>query len=106
MRAGNLRHLVELQEQTSVDDGAGGSETSYVPRATMWADITATSGREFFQAKTLMPELTHQVEIRYRTDVKPGMRFVEGQKVYRIQAAPDPEGRQRRLLCMCQELVQ
>jgi SPP1 family predicted phage head-tail adaptor len=106
MRAGQLRHRVTLQSQQLADDLAGGDDVSFRNVATLWANVSTSGGREFFEAKKLVPELTHQVEIRYRADVTPGMRFVLRNSVLRIHAAPDPDERRTRLLCMCTELVQ
>jgi SPP1 family predicted phage head-tail adaptor len=106
MRAGQLRHRVQLQRQHLADDLAGGDDVSFDTVATLWANVTTAGGREFWEAKKLVPELTHQVELRYRSDVAPGMRFVFRSAVLRIHAAPDPDERRVRLLCMCTELVQ
>jgi SPP1 family predicted phage head-tail adaptor len=106
MRAGQLRHRVQLQRQRLADDLVGGDDVSFTHVATLWADVSTIGGREFWEAKKLVPELTHQVEIRYRADVAPGMRFTFRNAVLRIHAAPDPDERRIRLLCMCTELVQ
>lgn len=105
MRAGQLRHRVRLQRQEIADDLAGGDDVSFVDVATMWANVSTTGGREFYGAKKLNGELTHQVEIRHRAEVRAGMRFVYGAAVLRIESAIDPEERRLRLLCMCTELV-
>jgi len=106
VNAGALRHRVRLQRQQLADDLAGGDDASFVDVATLWAKVTTTGGREFWEAKKLNPELTHQVEVRYTADVAPGMRFRLGDRVLRIVAAQDPEERRVRLLCLCTELVQ
>lgn len=106
MRAGDLRHRVRLQRQQLADDLAGGDDVSFDDIATLWANVSTAGGREFWNAKKLTPEITHQVEIRYRSGIIGGMRFVYGDRVLRINAAPDPDERRVRLLCMCTELVQ
>lgn len=106
LAAGDLVHRVRLQREALSQDSTFGDSTGFLDVATLWANVTTTGGREFYEAKRLTPELTHQVEIRYRTDVGPGMRFLYGAAVLRILAAPDPDGRRIRRLCMCQELVQ
>ena len=106
MRAGQLRHRIRLQQQRLEDDLAGADVVSFDDVATLWANVTTTGGREFWEAKRITPELSHQVEVRYRADVAAGKRFAYGRSVLRIQSAIDPEQRGVRLLCMCQELVQ
>lgn len=106
MRAGQLRHRIRLQRQQLGDDLAGGDDMSFVEVDVVDARVETAGGREFWEAKRLTPELTHEVEIRYRSDVKAGMRFIYEDAVLRIHAARDPEGRRIRLLCFCTELVQ
>jgi phage head-tail adaptor, putative, SPP1 family len=106
MRAGKLRHRVRLQREQTEDDLAGADNVSFIEVDTVWADVRTSGGREFWEAKKLTPELTHEVEIRYRDDVVAGMRFLYGTQVLRIQAPVDPDGRRISLLVMCQELVQ
>lgn len=107
MRAGDLHHRVRLQRQTLTDDLVGSDDAAYVDVATLWANVTTSGAREFWEAKRLNAALTHQVECRYRADIAPDMRFRFGDRVLRVVGAPmDPDGRRIRLLCMCTELVQ
>lgn len=106
LTAGQLRHRVRLQRQANADDLAGADDVSFVDVATLYADVTTSGGREFWEAKRMKPELTHQVELRYRADIVGGMRFVFGNSVLSIESAADPEQRRVRTLCMCKELVQ
>lgn len=110
MRAGQLRHLVTLQRETTADDTAAGVTTTWVDVAVRHAEIVTAAGREFFEMKRQIPELTHQVRLRHgpaaAVGVAPGLRFLHGAIVLRIRAAMDPDGRRREMLCFCQELVQ
>lgn len=106
MQIGKLRHRVSLQEEQRVDDGSGGSTTSFVETGLLWANVTGIGGREFYEAKRLNPEISHQVEIRYRPGIVGGMRFMHGDAAFRIVSPVDPDGRGRSLLIMCTELVQ
>lgn len=106
MQAGVLRHRVRLQRQITADDLHGADDVSFADIATLWASVATTGGREFWEAKKLTPEVTHQVELRYRANVVAGMRFVFKDAVLHIESAIDPEQRRIRLLCMCKELVQ
>lgn len=101
-----LRHRVRLQQQSIADDLAGADDVSFTDVATLWASVTTVGGREFWEAKRLVPELTHQVELRYRAGIVGGMRFRFGATVLHIESSIDPEQRRIRLLCMCKELVQ
>jgi len=106
MRGGALRRRAILQRIDLAEDSANGDTTAPTDIATVWAGITTSGGREFYEAKRLNPELTHQVELRYRTGIVAGMRLVVGDAVLRVIAPIDPDGRRRKLLVMCQELVE
>jgi SPP1 family predicted phage head-tail adaptor len=106
MQAGKLRHRVTLQTEALTQNTATGDTLTATDVATLWAGVTSSGGREFYEAKRSNPELTHQVEIRYRSDIVAGMRFLFGSRVLRILAPIDPDGRRIRLLIMCEELVQ
>jgi SPP1 family predicted phage head-tail adaptor len=105
MRSGSLRHRVRLQRE-QITPSTGGDGVSYLDVATLSAEVTTSGGREFWDAKRLMPELTHQVEIRFFSGITAGMRFVFGAQVLRVVSPMDPDNRRVRLLCMCRELVE
>lgn len=61
MRAGDLRHRVEIQEPSDSRDAHGGITRTWNTVATRWARIEPLSGRELFQAQ--------QVEARTRVRI-------------------------------------
>jgi SPP1 family predicted phage head-tail adaptor len=106
MRGGLLRNRLTIQQETRADDGAGGSTTSWADIGSVWARVAGVGGREFYEAKRLNPEISHQVELRYRSDIQGGMRLLWDSRVLRVESAIDPDGERRRLLCNCKELLQ
>ncbi len=105
--AGSLDKRVTIQNPVRLDDGGGGADLSYVDLVTVHASVQPGAGREFFQAKTLNPELTHMVTIRYRTGVTPAHRVryeVNGMvRAFAIRSIADPLERHEQLILMCEE---
>lgn len=105
MRAGMLRHRVQIQQVTETQDSFGAVVQTWGTVATVWASIEAISGREFFDAAQTNAEITHRIRIRYRPGIAPAMRVVEGTRTFDIQAVLDPGGRRRELVLMVKEAV-
>jgi len=105
MRAGDLRHRVTIQQKTVTQDTYGATVETWAALATVWANIEALSGREFFDSQQTVAQADHRITIRYRADVKPTMRAVEGSRTFDIQAVLDREGRRRTLELLCREVV-
>ena len=65
MRAGKLRHLVQIERATETRDAVGGVTQSWAKLDKRWADVKPLAGREFFEAAAINSGLTHQVRIRF-----------------------------------------
>jgi|SRR5690606_1859285 len=63
--------------------------------ATVWARITPFKGDEAMIAERLTETHHMQADIRYRTDVKIGMRFVVSNRVYDIVSITENTDRMR-----------
>lgn len=105
MNIGNLRHRVQLQVRAPTKDEYGAEIDGWADLASVWASVEALSGRELFAAQQTTAEADHQITMRYRADVKPDMRALEGDRVFDITAALDREGRKRKLELLCREVV-
>lgn len=107
MRAGQLRHRVDLQEQgPRVSDGAGGGSAPFVTYAeNVPAAIEPLAGREFLQAEQFDVRVTHRVRIRYRAGVRPSHKVIYGSREFDIKSVIDFEERHRELELMSEELV-
>lgn len=106
MRAGQLRHRIQLQRRTGeTRDGATGEVTpAYTTYATVWADVQTVSGQEAEAAVTVYGTRTHVVALRFRSDVRPEDRALHGATVLHIEVVRDPQGRRRELELLCTEL--
>ena len=66
LRAGLLRHRIDIVKVSSVQDSTGGWDASVdVIYAAVWASIEALSGRETLVMESQVSMVTHQVVIRY-----------------------------------------
>ena len=104
MRAGELRHRVELQEKTETQTALGVTET-WRTVATLWADVRDLAGREYYAAAQTQTEVTTRVRIRYRAGVTPAWRLLHGARTLEIRSVIDPDGRRRELQLMCKDVT-
>jgi len=99
-----MRSRVTLQAPVETDDGAGGVVVSWVDVASVWAEVRPRRGGEGLWADAPAGRLTSEIVMRWRDDVWPGMRLVAGERTFDIRAAYDPDGRRRRVVCLCLEV--
>lgn len=86
MRAGKLKHLVQLQQRSTTRDPNIGSEiVGWADVATVWAGFEPIRGREYYTAKQEHAETVARFTIRYRSDVVAEMRIVFQGKYYDIE---------------------
>lgn len=104
MRAGRLRDHLTLQAHGDVKDAIGGTRKDWFEVGTVWCEVRGVSGRAFLSASAEQSEITVEILMRYRPDVKSGMRLVRGAEIYTI-VAPLPDAKRTELRCMCSEGV-
>lgn len=109
MDAGRLRHRVVLQRFNGTVDDYGDArqdvDANWEPVATVWAAVDPVAGREFYANYQAQAELSHKVSVRYRSDVRAGMRvLLEGSRRLEIESVIDWEERHEHLLLMCREV--
>lgn len=100
---GELRHRVTIQQKTRTADGGGGGSVDWSAVATVWAKIEPLSAFQRLKAEQLESCVTHQVSIRYRTDVKTGMRIAYDGRYLAIKTVIDDGERGRWLVLSCEE---
>lgn len=103
IRIGDLRHRLTLEVAARTDDDSGGAIETWMPAAEVWAGVRPNSGSERELADRIAGRVTHEVWIRYRTDVKPDMRFTAVGRFFEIRAVIDVDERRRLLKCLCEE---
>ena len=106
----NLDRRLVLEEASSVSDGAGGNTEVWSALGVHWAQVDARTGsgraREFLTRSRLGLKIT----VRYApqdstTRPKPGQRFVEGTRIYAIDAVHETGSRGGYLMCFAEEEV-
>jgi SPP1 family predicted phage head-tail adaptor len=100
---GDLRHRVMIESATRASDGGGGAILSWSLVAEVWAAIWPRTSDETFELDRLAGRATHDVWIRFRSDIKPEMRIRFGPRVFDVRGVLDAEDRGRWLKCPCVE---
>lgn len=103
VKAGDLRHRITIETASRTSDGAGGASVTWNAVADVWAAIWTRSSDETFEHDRLAGRATHDIWIRYRSDVKPEMRIRSGARTFGILGVIDPEDRGRWLRCPVEE---
>lgn len=100
MQAGNLDQRITLQARSTAQDAAGQPTDTWLDVATVWAQVQAVRGREFFAAAQTQQEQTVKVRIRYRAGVTTAMRLLWEGRPHDITGVI-PVGRKEMLEIMC-----
>ena len=110
MNVPRLNQALVLEAPERVSDGAGGFTEGWIALGTLWAEITARTGRETAHLGTPVSRVGYKIIVRgapFGTPErpKPQQRFRHGTRVFTIEALAerDPEGRY--LICFAQEEV-
>jgi SPP1 family predicted phage head-tail adaptor len=103
MRIGQLRHLIQLQQETTVSDGMGGHVSTWATVAEAFAAIEPLSGREYFAAQQTQSTVTHKVTMRYIDGITSAFCVRYGTRVFDIRAVINNEERHQWLILMCEE---
>ncbi|HYF94423.1 MAG TPA: phage head closure protein [Symbiobacteriaceae bacterium] len=84
--AAQLRHRITLQEKQITQDTYGAEVENWVDVATVWAEVSPISGREYFAAQQVNAEVTHRIKLRYRAGVNSKMQVVFGTRIFGIES--------------------
>ncbi|MEQ8825475.1 MAG: phage head closure protein [Filomicrobium sp.] len=103
IKIGNLRQRIAIEEPVRTSDGGGGAEETWGLVAEVWAQIRPLNGSERAEADGLAGKVTHEIILRYRSGLRPDMRFVYQGRVFDIRAVLDLEERRRFLRCFVEE---
>ncbi|MDN4511426.1 Phage head-tail joining protein [compost metagenome] len=95
MRAGDLRHRIEIQHKVTPRDPVTleFGEPEWQLFTQVWAQVSPLSARDLIAAQAAQSEATARMVIRYRHGVLPAMRIVYRDEIYSIEGPPleDPE---------------
>jgi SPP1 family predicted phage head-tail adaptor len=102
-----LKNRITLERpEKGIQDGGGGSASTWVVVATVWAKITTQRSDEAIVAMQTTGTAVHNVTIRYRTDIKGSWRVGYSGKFYNIIGPPIDVNKQHRWLDIkCKETI-
>lgn len=103
------RRLV-LEEVQAVGDGAGGLAESWVALGVLWAEVAPGQGRESPGEEAWAAEVPLRITVRAAAPgdarrPRPGQRFREGVRLFRILAVSERDAGGRYLACAAREEV-
>tara|TARA_R110002094_G_scaffold72435_1_gene80744 strand:- start:442 stop:783 length:342 start_codon:yes stop_codon:yes gene_type:complete len=109
-RAVNLNRQLILETKSSISDGAGGYENSWIAMGTLWGDLTGQRGRGRETSLNDVSVVASKVVVRSAqvgSSMRPqtGQRFREGTRVYAIEAVGEYDQQGLYLTCWVKEEV-
>ena len=105
MRAGKLRHVVDIETATQVRTAEGGYTETWTRTAETRASIDPLIGREFFENQTVSGESTHKIRLRGYNSVTKTDRIVFGSRVFNIVSVIDVNERGIEKVIMAKEVT-
>ena len=112
MRAGTLRHWLLIEQKSLSVDANGDRTETWLTFAECWGSIETSGGREFFAAKQTISDLTHSINVRYKTGLTPDMRVkytdpknADAARCFNIRAIANPDERNEMLALQCSEVT-
>lgn len=103
-----LNHALVLEAPEKVSDGAGGYVEGWIVLGTLWAEITARTGRETAHLGTPVTRVGYKIVVRgapFGTPERPQaqQRFRLGDRIFTIEAVAERDPAGRYLTCFAQE---
>ncbi len=105
MKAGKLQHLVTIQDYAVTRDATGGEVKAWATHAQRWAWMKPLTGSEKYVNQQLIAQVSHEINIRYASGVRPKMRVLYGTRTFDIVAVLDWEEKGTELKLLCKELI-
>ena len=104
----NLCHALVLEAPEHISDGAGGFYQGWTVLGTLWAEITAGTGRETSVSGAPTSRVTCKIIVRGAPfgspdRPRPQQRFRDGARIFNIQAVAERDVHGRYLICFAEE---
>ncbi|SMX32163.1 head-tail adaptor protein [Octadecabacter ascidiaceicola] len=106
--APRLNRQLVLEAPTQASDGAGGYTQGWIALGTLWASVTARSGREAAGIAAPLSRVAYRIIVRAAptgSDARPqaNQRFRDGDRTFVILAVAEDDADARYLNCTAQE---
>lgn len=105
MRAGFLRHRLEVQAPTDTVGDTGNPDTTYTLENTIWASVEPLTVTEQLKAQQIAATATHMVTIRYYPNLTQKHRFRMDQREFAIESILPTEMRRIEMKILVREEV-
>ncbi|MFD1912137.1 head-tail adaptor protein [Halodurantibacterium flavum] len=105
-----LRQALVLEEVSASPDGAGGYREEWVTLGTLYAEVIAGTGRERTADLVTLSMVPWRITVRgapvgASERPRPGQRFRQGPRRFRILSVAERDAAGRYLLCLAHEEV-
>ncbi len=105
-----LSRALVLESPQRLADGAGGFVETWAVLGTLWAEVTARAPRETAGAGGVQVLVGYRITVRgappgASNRPRPGQRFRDGARVFRILGVTNADASARYLTCTCEEEV-
>ena len=106
-RTGQRNKLITLQAPTKLPDTAGTMVSTFIDMLpSVYARITTNRSEEAIQAMATSNSVIHNINIRYRSDVRGTWRIKFGNRIFSIVGIPiDIDMAHKELDIKCKEVV-
>lgn len=99
LQAGDFNLRMSIETPSEVSDGYGGFTNTWEQSFEVWARLVPISAALVSLVGGKSSKLTHYIYIRRNSDLKAGMRFVKGERIFLIESIQDPDETKRYLVC-------
>ncbi|OFE11384.1 hypothetical protein PHACT_12565 [Pseudohongiella acticola] len=98
MRAGRLRHRLQLQQKAKTRDlDSGEFIDSWQTQVTVWAEIEPANASEFIESSATQAQITAKITIRFRPGLdSANWRGEHKGTIYKFEGPPMPDPRSGR----------
>lgn len=105
MRPGLLQYRVEIQQPTSTRDAMGQPVITWKTTQTRWAGVIPLTSREAFFAKSVRPEVSHRITLRWFDSLAHSHRIKMDARIFDIASIINVDEGNHTLQVDCIEVV-
>ena len=88
MRAGRLRHRIEIQERQGPKNLLGGVSDNWVTIATVWASIEPMTIKDYLSSDAQIADLHGKIVMRFNQIIRSDHRILYEGRILEIQGQP------------------
>jgi SPP1 family predicted phage head-tail adaptor len=101
---GRFHMELVLEQASEAADEMGGEVETWSAVATVFASLEPVSAKSVFGADQTLETVTHLIVLRQGEDVRSGMRFTRGDRIFDILTVHDPDETRRYFQCESREI--